>query len=333
MRKRWLAGLLLAVLAASAIGGVVAADTGDVPPSSESADAGAPSNALIDRAAEVLGVDTATLEEAYQQARDELGADRLQQWLDALMEDGSLTEAEAEAIAGWLDSMPDALGPGPLCLGRVPGPLFELLPSAPIGTPDLRARVAEILGIDAEAFDQALQEATAQLRNERWEQRLDETLDGFVEDGTLTAEEAGDLRQWLDQRPAAADKLPGRGCFFMPWLGPQNPLGDLFHGGRFGLPFDGLLPDTEDGILPRRGMFRGRSRFGHNGLFNGKFEAFEDGFKFRFRFADDAGEITPNRGFKWFGSGHGFKFQMPPAEEQAPEPTPAPAEDTVGELA
>ena len=300
MRKRWLLGLLLAVLAASAIGGIVAADTGDVPPSSESADAGTPDNALIDRVAEILGVDATTLDEAYQQARDELGADTLQQWLDALVESGSLTEAEADTIAAWLDSRPDALDSAPLWLGRVPGSLFGLLPSTVIGTTDMHARVAEILDIDAEAFEQALQEATAQLRNERCAQRLDEMLDGLVGDGTLTAEEAEDLRQWLDQRPAAADKLPGRGRFGMLWLGPQNPLGDLFHGGRFGLPFDGLLPDMEDGVLPRRGMFRGRGHFGHGGLLDGEFEAFENGFKFRFGFGDDADEITPGRGFKWF---------------------------------
>ena len=114
MRKRWLVGLLLAVVAASVIGGVVAADAGDTPPSN----AGTPSTALIDRAAEKLGVDPDTLNDAYQQARDGLAADGLRAWLDALVENGNLTEDQAAEIESWLYAMPDAWESMPFGMGR-----------------------------------------------------------------------------------------------------------------------------------------------------------------------------------------------------------------------
>ena len=324
MRNRWLVGLLLAAAALAVVGGVVAADTGDPPPSGETADAGTPNNALITRVAESLGVDAAALEDAYRQAREEQRAEKQREWIDSLVESGSLTQEEAVEIESWLDGMPRAFDSAPFGLGldRLPGLAIGPLPQIGDGTPAVHARVAEILGVDAEAFEQALSDAQADLRSERAEEHLDEMLDRLVEDGTLTAEEAGELRQWLDQRPAAADKLSPGGAFGIPRSG--------CHENWFGFSFKGTLPDMGDGAMPWGGMFRGMGRFGQGGGSHGAIE--ESGEGFRFEFGDDGIELMPGHGlrqFKQLGPGGGlrFKFHLAPAEEPQSAPAESPAGD------
>jgi len=322
--------MLLAAVALAVIGGVVAADGGDPPPPGESADADAPNTDLIAEVAENLGVDAAALENAYRQAREESLAEKQQEWLDALVEKGSLTEDEVVAMAAWLDAMPDAFDSVPfgLGLGRIPALAIGPLSLVGDGTCALHTRVAEILGVDAEAFEQALQDAQADLRTARFDEHLHEMLDRLAEDGTLTTDEAADLRQWLEERPAAVDKLRQGG-----------PLGILRSGCRgmgFGFSFERMLPHLDDRALPRGGLFRGKGHFDHGKKWDKAFEAFGNGFNFEF--GDEGIEIMPGRGFGQFkrlgpGGSFKFKFHLPSVEEQVPVPTPAPAEGTAGESA
>ena len=294
MRKRWLVGLLLAVVAVSVIGGVVAADTGDTPPSG----AGISNTALIDKVAEILGMDPATLNDAYQQAIQEIRSEQQQEWLDALVENGSLTEEQAAVVAAWFDSKPDVLGSALFGLRRGPRSLYWLPPLRGVNTSTVYDRLATILELDAGTVEQAFRDASTQLSAAESGERFSEMLENLVEQGVLTDEEAGDLGLWFDQRPEAADKLPG-GCFGMRG----------------------------------RGMFGGRGHFGRDGMLHGASGPSQNGFKFKFHFADDATEIVPGSGFGWFGFGRGFGFQLPSPAGQDPTPTPAPADTTTGESA
>jgi len=109
MKRRWLVGILVAVMIAATVGGVVAADGDDPAPADESTPAATAGSDLLDRVAEKLGVDPATLEDAYRQAAQELQAQRLQAWLDSLVADGTLTEEQAAEIEAWLAARPAAL--------------------------------------------------------------------------------------------------------------------------------------------------------------------------------------------------------------------------------
>lgn len=62
------------------------------------------------------------------------------------------------------------------------------------------ARVASILGIDAEQVEAALEQAAMELK----EERLDKKLDSIVEKGLLTQEEADAIQAWLALRPEGA---------------------------------------------------------------------------------------------------------------------------------
>lgn len=61
----------------------------------------------------------------------------------------------------------------------------------------LIAQVAEILGIDQQELEDALQQAQMELR----EGNLDTRLQDLVADGTLTQEQANELESWLNSRP------------------------------------------------------------------------------------------------------------------------------------
>ena len=302
MRNRWLVGLLIAAAALATIGGVALADTGDVPPANEAAGSDTSTTPVLERVAEILEVDIATLDDAYQQAREDLSIEGLRSWLDTLVENGNLTEDQAAEIESWLYAIPDAWESVPFGLDR--GWLHRL-PMGPLplvgDSATLHSRIAETLGIDAETVAQAFSDALAALWTEEAGERLNRMLGSLVEQGILADDEADDLRQWFDQRPKAADKLPG--------------------GGRFGM--------SQGGMLHAPGAF-GRGRMPH-----GRIKAFGNGnrFKFEFRFETEDGAFEfPPRGrfdsFKWFGRGHGFGFPFPPVTDDEPAPTPAPTEDS-----
>ena len=63
----------------------------------------------------------------------------------------------------------------------------------------LVARVAEILGIDQEDLVAAFNQARQEMRVEAF----DRFLDKAVEQGRIASEEAGEIREWWEQRPEA----------------------------------------------------------------------------------------------------------------------------------
>ena len=72
----------------------------------------------------------------------------------------------------------------------------------------IRDRVAEILGIDREDFDSAMQTARAEYRDARH----DEKLADLVGQGVITQEQADEIDAWQDARPEVMDELmqPGK---------------------------------------------------------------------------------------------------------------------------
>jgi transposase-like protein len=62
-----------------------------------------------DRVAEILGMSPETLQSAIQQARSEERAARLEEHLTSAVEQGTITQDEANAISEWFNGKPEAL--------------------------------------------------------------------------------------------------------------------------------------------------------------------------------------------------------------------------------
>ncbi len=69
----------------------------------------APGSGVRDRVAEILGIAPEELEDAVQQAREEHREEQLAERLATAVEEGVITQEEADAISSWLDDMPEAL--------------------------------------------------------------------------------------------------------------------------------------------------------------------------------------------------------------------------------
>ncbi|OGO19246.1 MAG: hypothetical protein A2144_02125 [Chloroflexi bacterium RBG_16_50_9] len=101
---------LVVVLLAGSIGaGVAFAQTGN--------EGNTPIKTLIARVAEKLGIEEQTLENAFNEARQEMQVEARDRYLDKLITDGEITQEQANQYRAWLDSKPDVqINP------RLPGP-------------------------------------------------------------------------------------------------------------------------------------------------------------------------------------------------------------------
>lgn len=66
-------------------------------------------NGIRERVAEILGIAPEDLQEAFEQAREEQREERLAERLANAVEEGIITQEEADAITTWLDAMPESL--------------------------------------------------------------------------------------------------------------------------------------------------------------------------------------------------------------------------------
>lgn len=100
------------------------------------------------------------------------------------------------------------------------------------------ARVAEILGLQETEVQDALDQASTEIRDERLEQKLN----GLVGSGRLTQEQADEYREWVQSRPEGLSPRfghGGRGGF-----GGRFGGGRGFHGrGHFGVPSEAPAPE------------------------------------------------------------------------------------------
>ena len=100
------------------------------------------------------------------------------------------------------------------------------------------ARVAGILGLDETQVQDALDQATAEIRDERLQQKLD----SLVESGRLTQEQADEYSEWAQARPEGLSPKfghQGRGLF-----GGRGRGGHGSHGrGYFSAPSEAPAPE------------------------------------------------------------------------------------------
>ena len=97
--------IIVAVLAATVllVGGistVAFAETG-------STDNTTSGKTLLARVATILGIDQQTVENAFTQAQSEIRAEALDKYLQKLVGEGKITQAQAEQYKAWWQAMPD----------------------------------------------------------------------------------------------------------------------------------------------------------------------------------------------------------------------------------
>ena len=106
--KRFIVGMVLvAVILAGSIGGVVlAADSGD-------GDSVPRHEAMLDRVSEIyqqntgVAIDQEALKDAFAQAQDEGRTETMQSRLQTLVEEGKITQEQADEKLNWLEQKPD----------------------------------------------------------------------------------------------------------------------------------------------------------------------------------------------------------------------------------
>jgi len=98
-KKLVIIGVLVAVLLAGSIGGVALAQT-------ENGDDTQPKT-LMARVADILGIEQQTLEDAFTQARTEMQNEALDNYLDELVNEGTMTKEQADQYKTWWQSKPD----------------------------------------------------------------------------------------------------------------------------------------------------------------------------------------------------------------------------------
>ncbi len=109
LKKYWIGIFAVAALLMGAItvGVVAAQDTGVGENTAEAANL-APKT-ILGRVAAILGLDEATVEDAFQQARKDQKTEAYREKLDRQVENGRITSEEAEEQFLWFQSRPDSL--------------------------------------------------------------------------------------------------------------------------------------------------------------------------------------------------------------------------------
>jgi len=100
---------LIALVAIIALGVGITAVVSAESPEGEAGSAGGPRQIFISKVADILGLDEEQLADAFIQARQEMWEECCEQRLQRAVEEGRITEGEAEQIREWLQSRPEAL--------------------------------------------------------------------------------------------------------------------------------------------------------------------------------------------------------------------------------
>ena len=105
--KRWMrVSLLVGALVLGVAGGVVLAQEADEPES------GSPLGGFASRVAAILGLDESEVQDAFDQAASEIRDEAMQRKLDRLVEQGKLTQEQADEYEEWYQSRPGYLSQG-----------------------------------------------------------------------------------------------------------------------------------------------------------------------------------------------------------------------------
>lgn len=114
-RKFIIAAVLAAVVLVGGIGGaVLAADDGDAGESETAIEA------FLDRVCAIyqektgVAIDQEALKDAFDQAQSDMRTEALKTWLQSLVEEGKITQAQADEYSQWQQAKPDVpFGLGP----------------------------------------------------------------------------------------------------------------------------------------------------------------------------------------------------------------------------
>lgn len=98
-----ISGLLAAVVLVGSLAGLALAQTGDT----------GQSKTLLARVAAILGIDQQEVEDAFSQAQREMRDEALDSYLKNLVDQGKITQEQADQYKGWWQARPDTLLPGP----------------------------------------------------------------------------------------------------------------------------------------------------------------------------------------------------------------------------
>ena len=134
------------------------------------------SQTFVQRVAAILGIEPDDLDDAMQQVKDELHSERRDAKFAELVENGALTQEEADAIEEWQDSKPEIE--------------FNLVDRGGEGK----------RGWNRKGFGHH--------GGAGWLGSSDK-IDYLVEQGIITQDDADSLTEWWDSRPEALDDLMG----------------------------------------------------------------------------------------------------------------------------
>ena len=105
MKKFWIAGLVaLALVGALITGGVVWAHGGG--------GKGSGGESFASRVAEILELEESDVQDAFKEAKRDIRDERFQGRMDRRVEEGNMTQEEADAAVEWYESRPDNIGEG-----------------------------------------------------------------------------------------------------------------------------------------------------------------------------------------------------------------------------
>ena len=193
--KKLVVGLAAAIVVALVVaGGTVLA---------QSADEDGEKKSFAERVAEILGLESDTVEDALKQAKSEMKDERTDAWLDKAVEAEKITQEEADAYSGWLDDRPEGVGEWLH---------FSYNPNA---REDFEAKLDEAVEaekITQEQADAHLERFDAKL--EKLDENFKAAVDKAVEAEKMTQDEADSLTEWYDEKPDGVwPGFGGRGKF------------------------------------------------------------------------------------------------------------------------
>ncbi len=223
-KKHWLIGLFAALALVVGVGGgaVLAQDNGN--------GAEKPIRGLITRVADILGLEEQQVQDAFDQARREMRDERFEEQvgrkLDALVESGELTQEQADELREWYAARPDSFW---LAGGHERGKR---------GGWDKKGGWERGHSFDGRGFPS---KGKMGMMPGMAEEQLDQYLDALVEDGQLTEEQAGEIREryaaQMERFRSGGGFDRGRG-FGWQWSQRHSIQRGYFH-------FKGIGPDKD----------------------------------------------------------------------------------------
>ena len=105
MKRKLMISVMMVVMVVGLTGGVVMAQPNEP-------DRTGPLQGLASRIAAILGLDEQQVQDALDQARTEMKNEAMQSKLASLVEQGRLTQEQADEYARWYESRPPSIGPG-----------------------------------------------------------------------------------------------------------------------------------------------------------------------------------------------------------------------------